>query len=153
MAVRTKYFFSFGIVVFLLSSCSDSCYWRYQRIKTEPACYSSELIHYVPKNSCNNIDIEFLKGEYGILGYIGVYCKEIPPASINPKTSEVVIAIENQAMRYYALRMEGGQRLLLPEAATDQLMAAFCAGKCAIIGLEGYYAEVSGIDFPSFIVN
>jgi hypothetical protein len=132
----------------LLSACADPCYWRHQEIKTGPC--RSEVLHYLPINNTNGIDLEFQKGTYGTLGYVGVYCKEIPPSKENALTSEVIIAIDGAGMRYYALRMEGGQRLLLPDVATTALLDAFCAGKNVIIGLEGYYGEFLAADFEGF---
>lgn len=140
----------FFLLLFFMASCSKSCYWKYQEIETQCPLYRTASLFHQSDNQFSGLKLEFLKGSYGTKGFISVFASEIPPALEDPKMSRVIIAIDETVESFLAVRMEGGQKVLLPENATFLLIDALQAQRKVVVALDGYYSEIPACDFPKF---
>lgn len=141
---------SFFLLLLFLVSCSKSCFWKYQEIDTHCPLYRTAILSHHSDNQFSGLNLEFLRGSYGTKGYITVVCGEIPPSPQDISLSQVYIAIDGQAQACLAFRMEGGQKVLLPDPITYLLIDALIGGRKVIVALDGYYAEIPAQDFAKY---
>lgn len=118
--------------------------WEYREIdRLDTPCEKTVLLQYEPDNRFSGIELQFLRGDFGMITYLNVYCQTILPSSLDPCASNVFIRIDDQDSFYLAHRMEGGQRLLLPEEAQEQLITNLWNGKEVTVLLDGYCTTYS----------
>lgn len=88
-----------------------------------------------------------MTGSFGTLGYLNIHGKPIPPTLDSNNEVIAILEIEDERRAYRAIRMEGGQRFLLPDEAKDELIEALLAMKKTKVYLDGYATEVSSRNF------
>lgn len=135
-------FFFFKSFVFLcaLTSCTSSLSpWSYREIKSSNP---SAFLSCAPLYDFNGLELRFLTGSFGTLGYLYVHNGTIVENPKEGQKIEVHYRFENNQRKTYATIMEGGQALLLPEKSTLTLLEALNSGhECHII-VNKYYSKV-----------
>ncbi|MFZ0566054.1 MAG: hypothetical protein WAM28_07710 [Chlamydiales bacterium] len=105
------------------------------------------MLTFPPANKFTGIELQFLRGQFGLQGYLNIYSRCIPLSDPSSNAAVFAIQINNQRYRYQGFCMEGEQRLLLPRQATDQIIEALLACQTVAIYLEGFSAEISPYKF------
>ncbi len=136
-------------LLFLLPSCSCGPCWVYREVDTSCPSNNSAFLSYPVLNGFNGIEVQLLRGDFGTLAYLNIPCREIPPLPDAPRYANVLLIIEEDYYSFQAIRMEGGQRLLLPDEATDLLIHALLNCVSVVIALPSHYAEICPMRFES----
>lgn len=136
----------FAIVLFL-TACSSQKDWTYSRVVSASPEFNSSMLRRHSQSELVGVGVELLKGSFGTLGYLNVSARKIPVLPGTTDTSIVVFVIEDEKFPYKANRMAGGQKLLLPEEATEQLVAALQNNSIVDIYLDGYMTKLEPSNF------
>jgi hypothetical protein len=140
-----KIFASLFILIFSVS-CACNNLWCLQKVETDFLCYnSSRLSFHSPQNFCG-INLEFMRGEFGIVGFISICSLEIP---VLPDSHEslVVILADEKKYCFACRRLAGAQRLLLPPEATELMIDLLNNGTTIYIAMEGFGSEIPACNF------
>lgn len=133
-----------ALLLLFLSACSSKAGWVYQEVKTKPIASNSANLRMPVTNPFNGLELQFLKGNFGTRAYLGIHAREIPPQDNDP----IVIVVDERPYSFATTRMEGGQRLLLSEEATQLLISALSNTHKVTIGAPGgFVAEIPSKKF------
>jgi len=133
-------------VMFLLTGCTSSSPWTYREMKCDTP---SALLLYPAENTYSGIELKFLAGNFGTVGYLNIYQGCVTRAEKDPQKAEVLYTIEGKRRKTFAFVMEGEQSLLLSEKATLTLLTALSEGKECEITLKGYSSKIVASNFPT----
>jgi len=134
-------------LLLLSTACSSQKDWNYQEVVSKSSQFDSALLQYHSANELTGVGVELIKGSFGTLGYLNVVARQIPPLPDNPETAIVVFEIDDEKIPYKAERMKGGQRLLLPDEATEKLIATLKSNQTITIYLNGYMTKLEQSNF------
>lgn len=107
-----------------------------------PSRYASAVLHIPTPNNHDGIELEMVgtKGRTDL--YLNTLYSSLDPNGHSPGSSEVVVEIDGLAYTYEGRLLAGGQKVILPQEATDQIVESLrlnrsvkvCAGihRCAI---------------------
>ena len=141
--------FIFILIISLLTACTKSSYWSEERIHSHSDTYTFCKVRQRASDPVHGLDIEFVRFADGVKAYLIVHSTPIPchlcPAEKTPLHIEI-----DQVHSFYAERLEGGQRFLLPSEATELLKQAFLSGKNALITLPGYHSLIDAEGFSKY---
>jgi hypothetical protein len=122
--------------IFFLAGCQQKG-WIYRKVVSDSPQFNSAQWKHVTEHAFNGIEVQFLKGDFGTLGFLNVYSRRIPSGAL-------IIQIESASYPFTGIVMEGGQRLLLPDEATETILQALRSGQKVWIYLDGGYStEIS----------
>jgi hypothetical protein len=138
----------YSLIFLLFAACSSHKEWTYREVVSSNPEFNSCLLRYQTKNEIIGIGVELLKGSFGTLGYLNVCSRQIPHLPETPNQSIVVFVIGDEKFPYKAERMEGGQKLLLPEDAKEKLIASLQDNKTVTIYLDGFMSTLEPSNFP-----
>ncbi|MCB1112267.1 MAG: hypothetical protein H7A37_00295 [Chlamydiales bacterium] len=149
--------FSYGKVSFLLLSlflcscvpqpsrcwqhyCDDACEPQYRTVKT-----------WLPAvDRFQSLELEVLTNNEGTYVFINTFSLPIPSAPGHPSKAFVTITIDDSEQQFLADRLEGGQRLRLPEDAAQLLIGALKSQQCIQVRTGRYSADVTTTNFTSY---
>lgn len=144
MIIKSHFF----LILATFVSCTHSTSWTLYELKGRTS--TSVTLQYLPKDDLKGVQLQLIQGEFGIVAYVNVTSREILPLKENEKYSRVTLLIDQKPHPFSALRMEGNQRLLLPEEATKLLLEALHSEQTVAIALQGYFSEISKGEFVHF---
>ncbi len=124
-----------------LSSCG-TCGWEYREVVTDCPQYNSALLTHPVQEDFSGIEVQFLKGEFGVVTYLNVMCRTIPPFNDHSSEAIVILEIDGEKTPIVAMRMEGGQRVRLPDEIGWKMLDALDAEQTLSIYLDGYGTEI-----------
>ncbi len=127
-----------ALLFLFLSACSSKTGWDYRAVQTKPIASNSANLRIPVTNPFNGLELQFLKGSFGTRAYLSVHAREIPSQANDP----IVIVVDDQSYSFATTRMEGGQRLLLPEEATQLLISALSNTQKVTIAAPGGFSSV-----------
>lgn len=116
-----------ALCMVLFNSCtSPACrQWELQEIITKRPCFNGGRLILGPDSNTSHLELELIRNRSGIRFYITLLLLQAPPLKEDPCLTKVDIIFENQQpWIIYPYLLEGGQRLLLPSAISDQLIQA-----------------------------
>jgi hypothetical protein len=106
---------------FILSACSQTLStWKVDSINTNNPQYNSTRLVYTDKNA----RLEFYRTFYKTIGYLSVTSLPIPHSPDNPTTSTLSLKIDNEEEKILTHRIEGGQKLVIPETTLYKIINA-----------------------------
>jgi len=127
------------LIILSLSSCQQNCrQWDFTKIPGEcpPTTFARA---YLPAcSNLNGIAAEFLSigGELHL--FLNALLFEFPSSESDPCVSIVTVKINDTELEYPAERLDGGQRLMMPQEATETIVAALCEGLCVEVSVGSY---------------
>lgn len=88
-------------------------------------------------NMLGRVQLEFVRNRYGIKAYLNIFCGQVPPLQNDPCKVWVGLRIADEEVKtVIAERFTGGQRILLPMDATDEIINALNRGEEVFIDLQ-----------------
>jgi hypothetical protein len=140
-------FFSLCILLTtLLLGCTKSGYWSEERIHSHSDAFAFCKVRQRASDQVYGLDIEFVRFVDGVKAYLLIHSTPIPCHLCPNEKTPLHIEID-KTYSFYAERLEGGQRFLLPQEATELLKHAFMEGKNALITLPGYHSLIDAQGF------
>jgi hypothetical protein len=91
-----------------------------------------------PCSNFNGIGAEFLSIGGELRLFFNALLFEFPANEYDPCLTTVNIKINDTELIYQAERLEGGQRLRMPQEATETIVAALCEGLCVDVAIGSY---------------
>lgn len=128
------------LFLFLTASCARHSPWIYQEVISDSPQFNSYQLTYTPNNLFNGLEMQLIRGQFGLIGFFNVYCREITSDSFS-------LMIDGNSSYYTGILMKGGQRLQLPTQATAQISAALLEGHRILATLSGYSTWIEPANF------
>lgn len=122
-----------------LTGCTQKG-WIYKQVVSECPQFNSAQLTHVPESNFSGIEVQFLTGAFGTLGFLNIYANQI-------LSNEVTLQIEEARYFYTALVMKGCMRLLLPNEATQAMIEALLAGQIVTVQLDGFCTQLRPENF------
>jgi len=158
--MRLTHLFKKGALValfFFLSGCSNECpSWRNENIQSSSCpSYSIKKVYFPTKNNLSGLELEIADSLTGLRMYLNSFSTILPAEEDDAHQTNVTYIVADQRYQAAAYRMEGGQRLLLPNDATEQILDAlwdqqtveFQVGRYkAVVDPDGFREAYSVID-------
>jgi hypothetical protein len=118
------------ILLFFLSSCSESTP-QWQSDLTFSDCPVNPCSHFSFQREVvgNSICLRVVNGNYGVRVYADSKVRNFPSDPKDSSKTAVKLTIGDTTTSYSAERLSGGQRLVLPEEATDAVIDALAQQK------------------------
>lgn len=109
--------------------------------------HCSSKLSYRSHDRSRGIDLEILQTQEHLKAYLCVHSIPIPAYQGNPKAALATLTLDSEILSCQSYRLEGGQRLLLPEEITVALIKALEKGKDVTISLPGYRTVIPAENF------
>lgn len=138
------------LALIVLASCGRKEVWQYREVVSDCPQFNSANLTHCPSNPFTGIEVQFLKGEFGTLCFLNVFCREIIPLLGDPKSALAILEIDQTQYPFKAIRMESGQRALLPDEAACLLISALSNASTVTIYLDSYVTQISSEKFPYY---
>ncbi|MEI8365700.1 MAG: hypothetical protein WCF65_04695 [Parachlamydiaceae bacterium] len=130
-------------LLFLISclfvSCSPPCYqWKFAAIKADcpPATY---VKGYLPAcNTFSGIEAQLVCTNGTFVLYLDTCTLQFPSTSDCPTQTKVNISVNNHKYQILAERLEGGQRLILPDDTVQFIIYSLLQASCVEISVGRY---------------
>lgn len=137
LIIRTRRFLLF---LFLTTGCNRHSSWIYQEVVSDYPLFDSHQLTFTPENKFNGLEVQFLKGNFGTIGFFNILCREIDSENFS-------LLINGSLSFYKGILMAGGQRLQLPPEATSSLISALLEGNQVIATFGNYYSIILPANF------
>jgi hypothetical protein len=111
-------------LLFFLISCQSRNHWQAMKIKTGNSKFDSKKITYPSSNYNHDLEIEFLQIGPQLCGYINLFLHEAKKAT-DPTKSEVLFLAKQEKLSFHFERLQGGQRLKIPENLIEPILELF----------------------------
>lgn len=131
----------------LLTGCSRSDSWKVSHIQSGSKQFSSSRLSYRSPDPVNGVDVQFLSLDESCHLYLHVHSHPIKPYMGDPKKALVQVKTEDKTTSYFAIRHQGGQRLLLPDEAKDYIVEKLKSGQFVTISTSGYSSTLTPESF------
>jgi hypothetical protein len=120
-----------------LCSCSKTTReWNFWTNGNPNACFSSGRMTLASDNTTSQMELEISRTASGTRMYLNIFLLAVAPLSEDPNKATFELIIEGQApLRFYPYRLEGGQRLLLPQEVSDYIIELLLSNQCFTIKL------------------
>ncbi|MGM0440021.1 MAG: hypothetical protein ACQEP8_02770 [Chlamydiota bacterium] len=142
----------FLTLLFIFNSCTSSPpRWQFENLRGTHASDRSERIFFPASNPVTGLEVEFLRSSFGRQMYLNVFSRTIPPAKDKENLSLVSIVVNDQVQNFYAYRLQGGQRLLIPDYYQEYIIKSLSQGKEVTIKLQGFQETIPSANFPKAI--
>ncbi len=136
--------------ILVAASCQpESNSWEVKETKSRHRSHQAVRLAKKPDNPFRGMEIEFVKTSSGRRAYLNVYSLAFPSTGADGKQTEVLIRSGEIEHRFLASRLEGGQRVLLPEDATNLLIEQLTNQQTVVIISGRFDVKVSPGEFPS----
>jgi len=148
--MRKKEYLSFFLITIIFTSCCPPCHqWKLASIKGD--CPSSNYIKaYLPtRNTFNGIEPELVCTNGLLQLYLNAHSLQFPCNSDNHAQTNVEVIIGDQDYCFIAERLEGGQRLLLPNEALEIIVCSLLEKNNVEITIGRYESTLIYEGFPS----
>lgn len=132
------------VVLFLfLCSCSKSFpEWEYGRVITSCPAYNSGRLLLRPENPFRGLELELSCGCSGLRMYVNAFSLAFPKEEGCSSKTKILISSDQESYTVFADRLEGGQRLLLPPEAAQNIIRKLLACKTIFISAGRYKSEI-----------
>jgi len=137
-------------IILVAASCQPaSNSWEVKETKSQHRSHQAIRLAKKPDNPFRGMELEFVRTASGRRAYLNVYSLAFPSMGVDGKQTEVLIKSGEIEHRFLASRLEGGQRLLLPEDAKNLLIEQLTNHQKVVIISGRFDVEVSPGEFPS----
>jgi len=132
-----------ALFLILLSSCSSCCQvWHFENTLGTLPTYNSSRIYLCPGCETNGLELELVRTTCGLNLYINVFGLEVPADCNDPETTQVYVSFREYSYTFPAFRFVGGQRLLIPADARDEIISWLMAGQSVYLRVGRYDGDI-----------
>lgn len=131
-----------------LSSCSSPVrHWEIEQTLTCNPCYNSGKVYFPPCDEIFGLELELARGPTDYRMYLNIFSRQFPSEDEEGNKTKVSVTIAEQPTDFLANRFQGGQRLLLPDEAVDQIINALIDNQTVTIAVGRYSSEIVSENF------
>ncbi len=126
-----------------LISCSRPCQkWSIDKTVTRCPSFNSGKISLKPACLFGEIELEIAQGPCEQRMYLNVFALEFPSLPEDPAKAKVIISFEDRESITYGFKLQGGQRLLLPDETAQEITAALLEGQSFCLKVGKYESTI-----------
>lgn len=129
----------FIFLAILLASCQKRDSWQHSAIRTGNKEFDAKRLTYPALSKHSDIEIEFLRIKNRLHVYLNVYSESIPSLENDQKLSLIVIESKGIKQEFFVERLEGGQRLRIPEESLPLFIKLLESHSNLILSAKGGY--------------
>lgn len=130
--------------LFLLTACSSaSSHWQTEVTETPSPCFNSTRLILPSSNAVKGLDVEIVQSFSGTRMYVTSCSLPFPSIPDDPDRAVVAITIDGRQEVVIAERLRGGQRLLLPPEAMQQVIDALHQNNSVHLCIGSFQTQVS----------
>ena len=139
------------VTLFLfLSSCSKNCQeWEYGEVVTCYHAYDSGRLILRPENPFSGLELELSRGCSGLRMYVNAFSLAFAKEGACCSKTRINISSGQESYTVFADRLEGGQRLLLPPEATNDIIGKLLACQSVCLSTGRYKSEITPRGFAA----
>lgn len=131
------------LFLILLASCSHNCQqWKLATIKASHPCSTYTKARLAPSDLFNGMEAELLCNGNDETLFFNVHILCFPPAKNPEGKIDVAVCIKGESFTFAAYRLEGGQRLMLPDEAKQIIVASLLEGFPVYVSVGRYEAKL-----------
>lgn len=134
---------------FFLSSCASYPQWHLEKVVTCDPLSRSIRLFYDSLDPFCQIELELVQSVSGLRMYLNTFGRPLSYGTTFP----ITLTIEEEDLVYTAELLEGGQRLLLPDAARDAVIEALFNEQCVQIAAGPYQATILPTQFSKYFTT
>lgn len=140
-------FFSF----FCLFSCNAPCFphWGFNEIASSCPTQNSAQILFPSNKSYQPVQLELLRTGSGIWMYLNFLSVPVPKNQNDPCKATVKCQVQEEVFFVEAERLEGGQRLLIPEDSANKITEFLLQNETINIRIGHYKALIQPCMFQT----
>jgi len=140
------------LVALLFFGCSSSHrQWTSDQPFRSFTRSNSQRIFLKPVDPYRGLEIELVRGSYGIRVYVNALCFCFPPLKDNPKKAVLQLFMNGEWEEGEATLFEGGQRLLLPVEMKEKMVEALSRGETVQLKIGRFSEQIVPTHFlPSY---
>lgn len=138
-AMRKRSVLTLFLIAILVSSCSPQCHqWQFAVIKADCPSAQYVKIYLPPCNTFNGLEAVFMRYNGTTAFYLNVFTLLFPINEGDEEHTDVTFCIEESTYTFTAERLLGGQRLLLPDEATQLALETLIENKTIEVTVGRY---------------
>jgi len=124
-----RFFFPLFFTLLVTSCFHNDNEWSFQQLATNHPKYNCGRVFYKSSDAFLGLEIELVRSSKGLNGYVNTFSSTIPEAPDRPNYTKITLIVDKDCKNFYVHRLEGGQRLLLTDEATQALLKALQDGQ------------------------
>lgn len=136
-----------ALFLFLTSCMAPNSPWEYGWMDSSCQSFRSQRLLLPADNLFRGMSLELTQTQSGLNAYLNIYSLSFPKNPANPSYIQVNMTVEKESWVFLAIRLEGGQRALLPQEACNLLIDQLLQGKEVFLSVEKYHTAASPIGF------
>lgn len=148
---RKKAVSAFFLLFFSFLSCSSPSSWQSSHHYQSPRAYRSKQILCKASDSYKTIQLEIIKTPSSLCAYLHTLSQEFSELESFKGYSEVTLSTENDKKLFIAPRLQGGQKILLPEEALQWILNALNQNETVLVQVGSHLGEFPITDLPQEI--
>lgn len=110
------------LFLLFLFACHKGDPWHYTAIPNTNPTHDIAKLSYLAKSSDRGIELELIRQEETIEGYLNVHSFQFPPFQNNPKKAEITFSANQIDTSFVVTRLKGGQRVHLSSRSLHCLL-------------------------------
>lgn len=136
---------------FQITACTKRApCWKYDNVSNSCSEYRSAKLWSPAQDPFRGLEVELISSHSGLRMYVNTYSRTFP-ANEEGKCEITMSSSQIEPPKtFYADRLEGGQRLLLPPQATSWTIEQLLLGNTIKMTTGRYSTEVSPEEFNTF---
>jgi len=137
--MRKSVHYTLFLILLSLASCSPPCHqWKLASIKAHCPAANYVKVYLPACNTFNGLEAEFMCSNGDMQLYLNSLTLQLPCDPCDPDHVNVNVTIGDDTFTYVADRLLGGQRLVMPEDAREQIICALLEGNDVDISIGRY---------------
>jgi len=126
-----------------LASCSSKCQnWEVEEISSYYPCYSTVKISLSPIDECFGIELQIVRSRCDTRMYASIFGAPVYPSGCDESKVNMVVTIDDRSYPVLADRFRGGQKFLVPEEISAEIVTALTNGVAVTISVGRYTSEI-----------
>lgn len=127
--------------------CRSESHWQCDAIKVQNSTYSSGRLIYKDNFVFPELELEFIKVDNKLYGYLNVCFQGTTPTCEENSKSNLVLIIDKENFPFLVTRLSGGQRLILNQEIIKYLFSALQGNKTVKVAIDSLEEEISLVGF------
>lgn len=146
--MRKQFVCALVLITLLKTSCCPQYnHWKLAAIKADCPTASYVKVYLPPCNTFNGLEAVFMSCNGNMHLYFNALTLLFPCLCNDENHSEVVIIIKDESYRFIAERLQGGQRLLMPEESMLLITLCLLEKECVEVSIGRYHALLTHENF------
>lgn len=137
-----------ALFLFTLTSCETPCrQWSLDQYSSKYSCFESSRMTLPGSSTSSPLTISIIRTISGVRMYINLLQLPVPPDPTDLSKAVVTISDDCKSYQISVHRFEGGQRLLVPNEVSQQLIELLLNDQSFKISVGSYRSDIIPANF------